>query len=248
MKARIPITLLVAALVFFGGFAGLFIAPDEATMHEIQRIFYFHVPLWTAMTLALSISCFSCIAWLVSRRATFDLLAVAGAEVGVLCCTGGLITGMLWGKPVWGIWWTWDARLTSTFVLWLLYISYLLLRELIEDPHRRATLSAVFGVFAYLDLPIVLLSTTLWRTQHPQPVLFGGPKSINHTMLMVFLLCMVAIVGVMILILIDRYRLERLRFELDELRVEIESREMDAQQLPAKQAVPGKELPAKGTA
>lgn len=230
MKTRIPITIFVAFLIFCGGYAALFVAPDEATMHEIQRIFYFHVPLWTAMTIAFSTACFSNIAWLVSRRPTFDLLGVASAEVGILCCTGGLITGMLWGKPVWGIWWTWDPRLTSTFILWLLYISYLLLRELIEDPHRRATLSAVFGIFAYLDLPIVLLATTLWpRGQHPQPVLFGGPKSINHTMLTVFFVCMASIVGVMILVLMDRYRLERLRFEADELRVEIESREMDSQ-------------------
>jgi len=239
MKTRIPITIFVALLIFCGGYAALFVAPDEATMHEIQRIFYFHVPLWTAMTIAFSTACFSNIAWLASRRPTFDLLGVASAEVGILCCTGGLITGMLWGKPVWGIWWTWDPRLTSTFILWLLYISYLLLRELIEDPHRRATLSAVFGIFAYLDLPIVLLATTLWpRGQHPQPVLFGGPKSINHTMLMVFFVCMASIVGVMILVLMDRYRLERLRFEADELRVEIESREMDSQ--PAVQGTAGK--------
>jgi heme exporter protein C len=239
MKARIPITIFVAGLIFFGGYAALFIAPDEATMHLIQRIFYFHVPVWTAMTVALSIACFSNIAWLVSRRHQWDLLAVASVEVGVLCCTGGLLTGMLWGKPVWGIWWTWDPRLTSTFILWLLYISYLLLRELIEEPQRRATLSAVFGIFAYLDLPIVLLATTLWpRGQHPQPVLFGGPKSINHTMLSVFFLCMVSIVCVMILILSDRYQLERLRFEADELRVEIESREMESQ--PAVQGIAGK--------
>lgn len=248
MKARIPITILLAGLVFFCGYAALFIAPDEATMHEIQRIFYFHVPLWTAMTLAFSLACFSNIAWLVSRRPTWDLLGAASAEVGILCCTGGLLTGMLWGKPVWGIWWTWDPRLTSTFILWLLYISYLLLRELIEDPHLRATLSAVFGIFAFLDLPIVLLATTLWpRGQHPQPVLFGGPKSINHTMLTVFLLCMISIVSVMILILRDRYHLERLRFEADELRVEIESREMDAQSAPA-QGIAHKGVIGKGIA
>lgn len=243
MKARISIVIALGVLIFCSGYAALFIAPDEATMHEIQRIFYFHVPLWTAMTVALSIACFSSIAWLVSRRPMWDLLAASSAEVGVLCCTGGLITGMLWGKPVWGIWWTWDPRLTSTFILWLLYISYLLLRELIEDPHRRATLSAVFGIFAYLDLPIVLLATTLWpRGQHPQPVLFGGPKSINHTMLMVFFLCMISIVAVMILVLADRYRLEKLRFEAEELRFEIESREMDAQSAPSVRGIVGKGL------
>jgi heme exporter protein C len=241
MKSRVAITLFIAAMIFTGGYAALFVAPDEATMHQIQRIFYFHVPVWTAMTTALSIAFASCIGWLVTRKTWFDSLAAASSEVGVMCCTAGLITGMLWGKPVWGIWWTWDARLTSTFVLWLLYVSYLLLRELLDDPYKRATLSAVFGIFAFLDLPIVLFSTTLWRTQHPQPVLFGGPNSINRTMLDVFFLCMIAIVAVMILILIDRFRLEQLRLEAEELRVEIESRVAE----PAPMGV-GQGIPLKG--
>jgi heme exporter protein C len=243
LKARIPLAALIALLIFVAGYAALFIAPDESTMHEIQRIFYFHVPVWTAMTVALSIACLSHIGWLATRRTWFDSLGAAAAEVGVVCCTAGLITGMLWGKPVWGIWWTWDPRLTTTFILWMLYISYLLLRELIDDPHKRATLSAVFGIFAYIDLPVVLLATTLWpRGQHPQPVLFGGPNTINRTMLSVFFLCMISIVCVMLLILSDRFRLEQMRLEAEELRIEIESRTMEPQ--PAAGLAPG--IPQKG--
>ena len=224
MKARIPLTLLVAALMIGGGYAALFIAPDEATMHSIQRIFYFHVPIWTAMFTAFYITCFSNIAWLVTRKSRWDLLGVASAEVGVMCCTIGLVTGMFWGKPVWGTWWTWDARLTTTFLLWLLYISYLLLRGLLDDPQRRASLSAVFGIFASLDMPLVYVSNRLWRTQHPQPVIFGGANSgLQATMGLVLMFCMAATVALTILVLVDRYRLEQLRFEADELRVEIES-------------------------
>ena len=113
--------------------------------------------------------------------------------MGVAACTVGLVTGPLWARPVWGIWWTWDARLTTTFIMWLLYISYLLLRGLIEEPGRRATLSAVFGIFAFLDVPLVYVSNRLWRTQHPQPVILGGEGSgLDPTMAKVLLLCVIA--------------------------------------------------------
>ena len=225
MKARVPTTVVLALVIFFAGYAGLFIAPTEANQGDIQRIFYFHVASWTAMFTAMSISCLGSIGWLSTRKMNWDWLGVAGAEVGVVCCTVGLVTGPLWAKPVWGIWWTWDARLTTTFILWLLYVSYLLLRGLLEDPHRRATLSAVFGIFAYLDVPLVYVSNRLFRTMHPQPVLFGGENSgLDPTMLKVLMVAMVSVVLVMVLLLVDRYRLERLRFEVEELRLAVESR------------------------
>jgi heme exporter protein C len=225
MKARIPITLLAAGLIFFAGYAALFVAPDERTMHEIQRIFYFHVGLWAAMFTALGIAFAANVAWLLTRKPLWDWLGVSAVEVGVVSCTGGLITGVLWGKPAWGIWWTWDARLTTCFILWLLYISYLILRGLIEEPGRRATLSAVFGIFAFLDAPLVYVSNRLWRTQHPTPVLFGGPGSgLDPVMVKTLMVCMLTMVIVMGIVLVDRYRLERLRHELDELVVAVEAR------------------------
>lgn len=229
MKSRIPITLVAAALMFFAGYAALFVAPDERTMHEIQRVFYFHVGLWTAMFTALGIAFVANVAWLVTREPQWDWLGVSAIEVGVVSCTGGLITGVLWGKPAWGIWWTWDARLTTCFILWLLYISYLILRGLIEEPQRRATLSAVFGIFAFLDAPLVYVSNRLWRTQHPSPVLFGGPGSgLDPVMVKAMMYCMAAVVVVAMVVLVDRFRLERLRHELDELRVAAETRSTGA--------------------
>jgi heme exporter protein C len=225
MKTRIPITVLIAALMFFAGYAALFIAPDESTMHQIQRVFYFHLSSWMAMFSALSLAFLANVAWLVTRNPKWDWLGVASVEVGVVSCTAGLITGVLWGRPAWGIWWTWDARLTTAFILWLLYVSYLLLRGLIEEPQRRASLSAVFGIFAFLDAPLVYFSNRLWRTQHPSPVILGGQNSgLDPTMGKVLVVCMVAVMGVMILVLIDRYRLERLRHELDELRLAADAR------------------------
>lgn len=224
-KTRVLVQILALALVFFAGYAALFIAPDERTMHEIQRIFYFHLGCWTAMFAALTLAFAANIGWLLQRKPHWDWLGVSSIEVGVVCCTAGLLTGILWGKPAWGIWWTWDARLTTCFVLWLLYVSYLILRGLIEEPGRRATLSAVFGIFAFLDAPLVYASNRLWRTQHPAPVLFGGPNSgLDPIMVRVLMISMLAMVVVMGMMLIERYRLERLRSELDELRVAYQTR------------------------
>ena len=229
MKGRSAITAIVALLMFFAGYAALFIAPDESTMHEIQRIFYFHLASWMAMFTALSLAFIANVAWLITRRPHWDWLGVASVEVGVVSCTAGLITGVLWGRPAWGIWWTWDARLTTAFILWILYISYLLLRGLIEEPQRRASLSAIFGIFAFLDAPLVYASNRLWRTQHPAPVIFGGENSgLDPTMGKVLIVCIVPVMAMMVLVLMDRYRLERLRHELDELRLVADARGADS--------------------
>jgi heme exporter protein C len=225
MKGRSASTAIVALLIFFAGYAALFIAPDERTMHELMRIFYFHLSCWVAMFCALTLAFVANIAWLATGKPKWDWLGVASVEVGVVCCTGGLITGVLWGRPAWGIWWTWDARLTTTFILWLLYISYLLLRGLVEDPQRRASLSAIFGIFAFLDMPLVYASNRLWRTQHPAPVIMGGPDSgLDAMMGKVLIICIVSVLAMTVLVLVDRYRLERLRHELDELRLSAELR------------------------
>lgn len=237
MKSRAAITVFAAALIFFAGYAALFIAPDESTMHEIQRVFYFHLGCWMAMFTALCIAFVANVAWLVTKHPRWDWLSVASVEVSVVSCTGGLITGVLWGRPAWGIWWTWDARLTTAFILWILYISYLILRGLIEDPQRRATLSAIFGIFAFLDAPLVYASNRLWRTQHPSPVILGGENSgLDPMMGRVLLITISAIMVVMVLVLVDRYRLEKLRHELDELRLAADSYANQPNTLAAKES------------
>ena len=218
------LTPAVAALLFVAGYAALFIAPTERSMGVVQRIFYFHVPsAWTAFV-AFFIVFIANIAYLTRRRQHWDWLAVSAAEVGLAFCTVVLVTGPLWAKPVWFIWWTWDARLTSTLVLWLLYLTYLLLRTLVDDPARRAIVSAVFGIFAFLDVPLVYMSIRWWRTQHPQPVIAGGEGSgLDPLMWRVFLLCWAALLGLMVLLLRQRYRLERARHQLAELSLAADS-------------------------
>ncbi len=170
-----------ALILAYGLRLALFVTPTEATMGNVQRIFYWHVPvdfgalLFPYVNLAGSL-------WLLTVRhrspaqaLKADALAVAGAELTLLYTSLGLITGILWARPVWGIWWTWDARLTTFLLLWLLYAAYLMLRRF-SAGGQTATLAAVLGVFAAIDVPITFMSIRWWRTQHPAPVLTGEGK------------------------------------------------------------------------
>ena len=231
------VTLAAAALIAVAGYAALFLAPTERTMGLVQRIFYFHVPsAWTAFVAFLVVFVAN-IAYLLRRKPQWDWLGVSAAEVGLAFCTVVLVTGPIWAKPVWGIWWTWDARLTSTFVLWVLYVSYLLLRTLVGEAERRAVVSAVFGIFAFLDVPLVYMSIRWWRTQHPQPVIAGGGGSgLDPQMWRVFLICWAALLALMVLLLRQRYRLEALRHQVQEITVEAELRDADRARIQAKEA------------
>lgn len=216
-------TLIVAAWIALAGYAVLYVAPMEKTMGIIQRIFYFHVPsFWTAF-IAIGVTTYSCIAYIATRSPKWDWLSVSSGEVGVLFLTIGLITGPIWAKPVWGVWWAWDARTTSTFFLWAMYVTYLLLRTLLDEPGWRALLSAVFGVFACLVAPFVYFSIWWFRTQHPQPVI-GDGGYLDPTMGKVLLFCWGATLALYVLVVRERYQLEELRAEVDGLRMEAERR------------------------
>jgi heme exporter protein C len=219
------VKLAAAAAMAAAGYAIFFLAPDEQTMHDIQRIFYIHVAsAWTAGVAFLLVA-IAGVLYLVKRQPRFDWLGVAAAEAGVAFTTVVLVTGPIWAKPIWGIWWTWDARLTLTFVLWLMYIAYLLLRSLVEDPQRRAVLCAVYGIFAFADVPLVWMSIRWWRTQHPQPVIGGGEGSgLDPTMWKVLLFTWAAVSLLFALMTRQRFRLEAARYETEVLRQELEDR------------------------
>lgn len=176
------IALAVTALMAWGFYQAMYAAPTEATMGDIQRIFYYHVPSAMLCYLFFSINFVASLlvlAWQRNqplRARAADAWALAAAEVGVVYCTVPLVTGPLWGKPVWGIWWTWDARLTTTLILWLIYVSYLLVRRFAAGSGMEA-IAAVLAVFGAVDMPINYLANRLWRTQHPAPVFGGGPDS-----------------------------------------------------------------------
>lgn len=143
-----------------------------------------------------------------------DMLALTTAEVGVVFCTVVLVTGPLWARPVWGIWWTWDVRLTSTLVLWLIYVSYLMLRRF-SSSGQTPVMAAALAVFGALDVPLVYFSIWIFRTQHPQPVI-GGGGSIDPRMLRVLLINWLAFLCFAFLVCWSRYRLERMKREFEE--------------------------------
>jgi heme exporter protein C len=174
-----PTVHLLVTLVWLGvaGYLIFLYAPQELTMGEVQRIFYIHVSsAWTALV-AYFLIFLGSVAYLWKRQNSADDFALAAGEVGFVFCTGVLVTGPLWAKPVWGIWWTWDARLTLTFVLWLLFVAYLMLRSYVVNPGRAKVLSAVVGIIGFVDVPIDYMAIRWWRTQHPQPVIAGGEGS-----------------------------------------------------------------------
>ena len=174
------------ALLVVAYHQAMYVAPTEATMGDIQRIFYYHFAsaMLTFLFFFLSFAASIAFLWLRHRNPLralgADAMALAAAEVGVVFCTAVLIQGPLWARPVWGIWWTWDARLTSTLVMWLIYCSYLLVRRFAAGSQMQ-TLAAVVAIFGFVDVPIVYYSTTWWRTQHPSRVI-GGDGSLDPSM------------------------------------------------------------------
>jgi heme exporter protein C len=216
MKKAFPILgLLTAGLLTYALYQALVVAPTEQTMGDVQRIFYYHVPsAWTAFLL-FSINFVASVWYLLRRNPVADMVAVTTAEVGVAFCTVVLVTGPLWARPVWGIWWTWDLRLTSTLVLWLIYVSYLVLRRF-SSSGQTPVLAAALAVFGALDVPLVYFSIWFFRTQHPQPVI-GGGGSIDPRMLHVLLINWLAFLCFAFLVCWSRYRLEALRREVEEV-------------------------------
>jgi heme exporter protein C len=191
--------------------------PPEANQGAIFKIIFFHVPVAITALLCACVSLIGSVGFLVTKNFKFDALAVAVTEVGLAFLAANLVTGSIWGRVIWGVWWTWDARLTSALICWLLYAGYLMLRRAIEEPTQRATFAAVFSIFAFLDVPIVFFSIKWWRTQHPQPVFWGG-GSFPPDWTRIFLWQMLAMLLLGIVLTVVRLRQEESQREIDSLR------------------------------
>lgn len=215
MKRLFPILSVIAALLLvYALYQALVVAPTERTMGDVQRIFYYHVPsAWTAFLLFM-VNLVASVLYLIRRNPKADAWAVVCAEVGVVFCTVVLVTGPIWARPVWGIWWTWDVRLTTTLVLWLIYVSYLVLRRF-SDSAQTPVLAAVLAIFGALDVPLVYFSIWFFRTQHPQPVI-GGGGSLDPRMWHVLLINWLAFSCFAFLVCWSRFRLELLEREVEE--------------------------------
>jgi heme exporter protein C len=182
--------------------------PIEAAQGAAQKIYYVHIGSASAAYLAFTITGLASVVYLWLRDERSDRLAASAAEVGLLFITIVLLTGPLWGKPVWGAYWTWDARQTLTLFLWFLIAAYLVLRSTIDEPMQRGRYSAVLAILAVILIPFNHLAVYMFRTQHPEPIVFKpGRPSLSPEMLLTFLLMMFALLFFSVALIRARYRL-----------------------------------------
>jgi heme exporter protein C len=201
----------------FATVAALALAPREASMGDVQRLFYFHMPsAWVALGPAFTCVFGFSVAYLVTGKLRYDRIAGASAEIGVVFTTITLITGPLWAKPAWGVFWTWEPRLTTTLILWFIYVGYLLLRSVGLPGHKRARLAAVYGIVGWIDVPIMFLSIWWWRTVHPR-ILGGGGFAMDAAMVWVLAACLAAFTLLFVFLLVLRARMEAMSARLDAL-------------------------------
>jgi heme exporter protein C len=199
--AAVALMLAAAAAIFL-------YAPTDALQGPVQRIFYLHVSAAIAAYGCFAVVLVGGLIYLRNGSLVADRFARAGALVGLVFTTVTLVMGMLWAKPIWGTYWTWDARLTSTLVLWIIYAGYLMVRRLAEPGRQAARFAAVVGIFGFIDVPVVHFSVTWWRTVHPGPIIVND--ALPPEMLATFLFtmaCTIVLAAVMIGI---RYHIETL--------------------------------------
>ena len=184
------------------------VAPTERIMGDVQRIFYLHVPLALSAYLAFFIVFIASILFLWRKDLFWDTVAYTAAEIGVLFSTLVIITGSFWARPVWNVWWTWDPRLLTMFILWFIYVGYFLLRKGIGERMRKARYSAVLGIIGFLDVPIVRLATKWWRSVHPRLKSEGG--GLDPLMLQVLLFSMLTFMLFAVFLFLFRYGVSKL--------------------------------------
>ena len=207
---------LVTAVTMFAAFSLISVyAPQEKSMGVIQKIFYLHVPLaWVAILAFLVI--FVCsILFLAKGNIIYDNIARSSAKIGFIFNSLMLISGSIWAKAVWGVWWTWDPRLTTSLMLWFIYICYLLIRNSNFEEERGAKFAAVIGIIGFADIPVIALSTTLWQTLHPAELIFQGGLTIP--MLITLMVCVLGFTLFYILLMtitVSIHRLEGVVLEM----------------------------------
>jgi len=220
------LTILSAAL-FLGAFGMIFLyAPLEAVMGYVQKIFYFHISnAWVGM-LGFIVAAVSGIIYLVTKDPKWDIVEVSAVEISLVFFLIAIVSGSIWAKPSWGTYWTWDARLTTAAVLEMIYLAYLLLRQGIEDPDRRARFSAVYTLIGSVSVPITFLSIRIWQTIHPAVIGVGsssaeGSFGMTPAMLITMFFCLISFSVVFITLLWYRVRLGQLAEQVDQLKFKI---------------------------
>lgn len=220
LTPRMAVGAAAGALMLVSLYLIFMVAPTDANLGNVQRVFYIHVPIALMSFVAFFLVFVGSVMYLIQRRARWDSLALAAGEVGVVLVSIALITGVIWAKPVWNVWWTWEPRLTTTLVLWLIYVGYLMVRAYAPNRGKAAVYSAVVGIIGFVDVPIVYYSVQWWRSIHPQQVV--GPLaesgSLSATMSMVLLVSSIAFLVFTIWLVLERMALRDAEDELGRIR------------------------------
>ena len=215
----------LTTLAFAGMVYAIFVyVPTEKQEGIVQRIMYYHIPSAWLSFFAFFIVFLSSILYLWKREREWDVYAHSSAEIGVVFCSLVLITGPIWAKPIWGTWWVWDARLTSTLVLWLIYIAYIMLRQQSDAGSMRARYSAVIGIAGFLNIPIIHFSVLWWRTFHPKPKMItpeGFGAGMDNSMVMTLIISLGAFTLLYLLLMGQRVRIEKMKDEIDQIKKEL---------------------------
>ena len=218
--ARLWLLLITAALTLVDGYLIFVVAPTDIVQGHVQRIFYVHVPISIVSFLGFLLCAVAGVGYLMRRSESWDRLAHASAEVGVLFVSLALVTGIIWGRPVWNAWWQWDARLTTTLILWFIYVAYLMIRHYAPTPQQGRAWSAVLGIIGFVDVPIVYFSVKWWRTLHPEPVI--GPASsegsLEPIMARILIFSMLATLALFTYLLLERMALRGTEDDLARMR------------------------------
>ena len=222
-RARKVLGVLAVIFIAVGLYWGLIKAPPDAYQGNVQRIMYLHIPTILTAYLSYFIVFIGSCLYLWKRDPRDDVLAYSAAEIGVLFTGLTLVEGSIWGKPTWGVWWTWDARLTLTAILFLIFVGYLMLRSLIEDESRAAVAGAVLAIIGCLDIPIIHMSVYWWRTLHQPPSILRPDKApwenIQWPLLIPLLINLVAFIFLYFYLLSLRFQLGDKKHEIRRLRL-----------------------------
>jgi len=226
-----PLAILAAIMVVANLYVGLLYAPDPTNLQsevtrKAQHIFYYHMGMNAMAGLGLTVNFLGSVLYLITRRRFWDMLARSAAEIGVVFGVGVLVSGSLWARPTWNTWWTWDPRLTTATITVLLYVAYLMLRNAVEDPNRRARFAAVYGTFAFISVPITFMSIRWWRTIHPTVFGGGNPNAeggfaLGPSIRMAFIFSMITFTVVFIVYMALRMRLASLEDRVLALREQV---------------------------
>jgi heme exporter protein C len=220
----VVLTALSAVLVMVAAYLALAGAPAATLQSEVgryaQRIIYFHIATAWVGFLAFFVTFVAGVAYLRTQARRWDIVALSSAEVGTVFMLGVLVSGSIWAKPAWGVWWVWDERLTISLIQFLVYVGYLMLRSAVEDPARRARFAAVYGIVAFISVPINFIAIRMWRTQHP--LIFGSEEGgLGPNMMVAFFFCLITFTIWYVTLIWHRIRLERLRDGVDQIKQRI---------------------------